>query len=195
MAAVIVIKELNGATPDLTTVSDILYGCLDQVNPLQRGTPDDYAPVPIPSSAQNYSFWKSHCLDLSSTFDDIRNFRVYFTDPSWTLGTGGTKTIGNKDSGDIGCLNADYEQAGGTPYVTGYAIADLTHGHSFYNGETVKTKTWSQWTSGTPGVFDAGAYISADQTKHVVTQVSIGVGAAGVRNTGGQMTFRFQQVD
>lgn len=194
MALTVTIKELNTATPTYTTVTDIKYGTADMVNPLQNGQAD-YYPIPIPGADLTNSYWKSHCLDLAGTFDDVRNGRVYFTDPAWTLGTNGVKIIGNRDSGDIGCADASYEQAGGSQGVDGYYIDDNTNGHTFYKSQTTPFKEWSQWTSGSPGTFDSSFYTSAGKTKHVVTQVRVGPSASAARQTGGTMTFKWTQVE
>lgn len=197
MALTFSIQEINGpaGSKTYTTVTEVRFGTKDQVDPIQAGTLNDFYPIPIPSSGLNYSFWKSICGDLSGTFTDFRNLRVYFTDPAWNLGTGGAKIIGNRDTGDIGCPDANYQQASGTDGQSGDAIDDATNGHAYYNGQTTPTKNWADWTSSAPGTVDSNPYTSPGKTQHVVLQVSVGPGADGSLQTGGQMTFRYQLVN
>lgn len=197
MALTAAIHEINGApaSKTYTAVTEVRYGTKDQVDPIQAGTTNNFFPIPVPSSGTNNSYWKSHCIDRSGTFTDFRNLKVYFTDPSWNLGTGGKKVIGNRDSGDIGCPDGSYQQAAGTEGTSGYYIADATNGHGYYKSQTTPTKLWGDWTSANPAPVDSNPYTSAGKTYHVVTQVVVGPTADNSLLTGGQMTFRYSVVN
>lgn len=194
MALTVAIHELNGAGKTYTAVTSVYYGTKDMVNPLQAGQLE-YHPIPVPPSGLKNSYWKNHCLDLSGTFDDHRNTRWYSADPGWPLGTGGVVIIGNRDSGDIGCPDASYQQALGVEDDSGYYLDDDTNGHAYYKDQTDPFQLWSEWTSGAPATVDSGYRTAAGKTKHVVTQVRVGPGATAARHAGGQFTFKWQQVD
>jgi len=168
MAATVEIREGNGSGPTWSVVTAARYCTADDYNP---GTSN---PIPIPSSGFNYSYWKSHCLNIAGgTFTKVSNIRWYPSSYSWTLGTNGEVRVGQRDSGDHGCPDASYDQATGTLGTSGDAIEDGTNGHSYYNGQTTPTTDISTYSETNKMQVDSGEYTSAGRTKHIVTQVKV----------------------
>lgn len=194
MAATLAIVEYNGASPGTpTTVTMVNFGTKDMLNPIVAGAAD-YNPIFRPSSGFNYSYWKSLGLKATGTFTDIRNIRwAVTTDPIWSLGTGGEKRIGNRDTGGIGCPLASYAQSIGTAGTTGNAIeAALTNGHAYYNAQTVPTKTWGSWPTSTPATIDSTPYTAAFTSNLAVLQLKIASDVTDANCallTGGQFEF------
>jgi len=158
-------------------------------------TADATNPIPIPTSGYNYSYWASICLDISGTFTQISNIRHY-SDGSigWTFGTGGELRRGNRDSGDVGCPDASYQQASGTPGTTGYAIEDATNGHAYYKTQTTPTKNIANDTSSNPAVVDSSTYTAAGKTKHIVLQVKVASDATQGTQSAEVLTFIYDEI-
>lgn len=179
MAATVSIQRITGApaSKTYTTVTNVRLRTDD------ANTQDLTNPVKKPTSGFNYSYWASICLDLSGTFSQISNIRHYSDGAiGWNLGTGGGLFRGNRDTGDIGCPDASYEQAGGTQGTTGYAIDDATNGHTYYNTQTTPVVDVSNDTSSSPAVVDSSTYTAAGKTKHIVLQAKVASDAtAGVQ--------------
>jgi hypothetical protein len=176
MVATVVVKEMNGSPINYTTVSvgsPARYKTKDEV------TSDLNYPCVIPADGLAYSYWKSHCLDLSDTFTRINNVRFY-TDgatSAWTYGTGGLVQIGQLDATPLvtaqGLTTAEYDDASGTEGTTGddlYAAG----GHLYYKtGVGAAPVDVADFTSIAPMIVDLGNHDAAEKTKHVVTQVVI----------------------
>jgi len=190
MAATVEVVEGNGATPTWTVITSARYCTSDTYNP---GT--NY-PCVVPSSGQNYSYWKHHALKLSGTFTKITNIKWY-TDGtiSWDLGTNGKVVVGIRDSGDNGCPPASYDQATGTEGTTGDYMADSTNGHSYYKDQTASPADVTNYTSSSPLDVDSTEYTSAtDATKAVVTQVIIDTDATQGAKSAETFTFRYDEI-
>lgn len=201
MAAALEIVQLTGDPYNETVVTAIGFGTEDMVDPIQEGTAD-FHPIARPSGAAGsgnyaYSFWVNTALrEPNGNFTDIRNIRWYVdTDPAWSLGTDGEKRIGNRDSGDIGCPLASYQQATGTVDETGDAIEDGTNGHAYYNGQTTPTVTWGTFPSGSPATLDSDPYTAAFTSKIAVLQLLVDTDAAYEYMTGGTLAFRASVVN
>lgn len=170
MAATVAVHEWTGVTPDSNEVSAVRLCTTDNYNP------GSTYPCVIPASDLYYSYWKHICLDLSGTFTTINNVRIY-TDGTlgWTLGTDGKVVIGQKDDpGEVdeghGCPVGSYDQSAGTAGTTGYALKDVTNGHTYYKGETAAVADLFSFTSGSPCTVDSADHSSAGQTKAAVIQ-------------------------
>jgi len=188
----VVIQEVNGAAGSqvYTTLTSARY-CTDD-----DATPGLSNPIPVPASGSfNFSFWKSHCLDISGTFTQVNNIRWY-TDGTinWTLGTSGRVYVGTKDTGDNGCPIANYAQATGTVGTTGHDIWDAANGHPYYKDETTKYTEAVSYTSASPLTVDTTNYTTASKSKIVVTQVSVDDDATQGAQPAEVYTFRYDEI-
>ena len=119
------------------------------------------------------SWWKSWTLDMSGSFTQIDNIKI-FTDGAigWNYGTGGKVQIGIRDAGDNGCPIASYERAAGST-ATGYDLDDAANGHDYYKDQTASPADISDYTDGAELVIDSDAYTGADKSKLIVTQLIV----------------------
>ncbi len=182
-----------------TETTTLNFGTKDIPNPNIPGDAD-YRPVARPASGFSYPFWLSAALsEQTGNFTDIRNIRVYFDNqptPDWALGTGGAKFIGNRDSGDIGCPQANYVQATGTENETGYYLADATNGHSYYNGQTTPIVDWTAMIGANNAkMLDSGPYTAIFMSKMAVLQFKVAPDATAQAFGGWQIVFRYQVVN
>ena len=192
MVATVSIKEITGSAGSPTyTLKD------DSSNPSRYYTADlaDSAstsyPIPIPTAGTNRSYWKSHCLDITSGPDtyikNVRYYQTWTTDPNtdWALGTNGDLIVGVSSSSvddcrtlSQGCPPASYEQATGTPGSTGDA---LESSHTYYAGTSGKYKSITYFSSQSSALMvQSGQVVGASGTGKsyiVVTQVLVGPGA------------------
>jgi len=193
MVATVNVQQINGAA------GSKVYSTITTSTRLQ--TKDQFAPtdttypVPIPSSGFKYSYWASICLDLAGTFTKINNVK-FWSDGSigWNFGTNGELRIGNRDSGDIGCPDASYQQALGVEGDTGYAIEDATNGHVYYKGQTTPTKKVDLWTSGSKAQVDSTDHTVAEKTKHVVLQVKVDTNATQGEQADETLYFSYDEI-
>ena len=187
MVATYDVQRITGTvgSPVRTTVTEARFRT-DDTNTL------DLTNAVLIDSATRYSYWMSICLLLGGTFSEISNLRIYCDgDIDWPLGTGGKLNIGNHDTGDIGVADASYEQASGTPGVTGNA---LEVSHSSFSGETTKSLDLNTILAGSPKLVDSTNYTAVGRTKHVVLQVETkSDGSSGVfdSGSGGDRTITF----
>jgi len=133
MAADVVVQEMNGAGPSYTTrgtaAGSTARYCTDD-----NAAPGLNNPIPIPDAGFNYSYWKSHTLEISGTaFTQVSNVQWYSEGtPTWTFGSGGEVRVGVRDAGDHGCPNGSYDQASGTVGSSGTPIEQASDGHAYY---------------------------------------------------------------
>lgn len=193
MVATVVVKEMNGSPVVYTTVDN-------GSNKARYKTKDEVAsdlnyPCVIPTSSYNYSFWKSHCLDISGTFTRVNNVRWY-TDGTigWTFGTGGGVFVGQRDAGDHGCPVANYQQATGVEGTTGHEIKDPTNGHAYYKGQTAPLANAQTFTSVSPCTIDTGNHDVAEKTKAVVTQLKLDTDAIQGVQPAETFTFMYDEI-
>lgn len=161
-------------------------------------TPQTTNPVVIPASTPPfyYSYWKAICLDLAGAGFTITNIRHYSNgDINWSWGTGGEIRRGNRDSGDIGCPDASYQQAGGSAGQYGYAIEDAvgSNGHAYYKSQTTPTADLNADLSASPPVVDAGPHTVAEKTKHIVVQIKVDSDAVQGLQTPKQLTWEYDE--
>jgi hypothetical protein len=176
------VQEITGDAggPTYTTISNRVRLFSDDVA-TNQGTPQATNPVVIPTSGFNYSYWKAVCLTITAGSGfTINNIRHYSNgDINWAFGSGGELRRGNRDAGDHGVPDANYEQADGTAGTTGYAIEDAGDGHTYYNGQTTPTADVNSDVVGSPPVIDSGDHTTTERCKHVVLQVKVDTAANG----------------
>jgi len=202
MTATIGIYQAYGGTdgnpasesPDLSSDSTRLQ-TKDQYNKT-----DTSYPIPIPAVGQyNYSYWIHVYLKITGgTYYNVFNVRFY---SSGTLGWGNDVTLlrGNRDSGDKGCPintgDVQYDLATGTDGTTGHAIADLSNGHDYYNGQTTKTADVMSDTAGSPATIDTtGLYEVTGKLKAVVLQTKVGNNASQGVKDDTILTFMYNEI-
>lgn len=189
MVATVTVTEMTGAGPTYTPVdgvgadpSVVRLFAADQAtaNPAQTTNP-----VIIPSSSFNYSYWKHVCLNLAGSGFIVSNIRHYSNgDITWTFGSGGAfnrgKKNGDKTAVAQGCPQGNYQQAGGSAGVTGYAIDVAVNGHAYYNGGGGDgVASVNSDTSASPALIDSASYAAAGYTNAVVLQVKCDTVANG----------------
>lgn len=181
MVATVIINESNGGTdgtPGATTRvdgqganagTDVRFATTDAYNPIAT------YPCVVPSSGDNYSYWKHISLGISGTFTTVNNINFY-TDGTigWTCGTGGGLYVGVRDAGDSGCpMDAEYDIATGTQGTTGDWMDHVTNGHGYYKDQTATPADASTYTSGSTLLIDSADYSAADESDATVLQCKI----------------------
>lgn len=195
MAATVKVVEATGSGPTFTEITNrVRLFTADQAT--NQSSPQLTYPIPIPSSGYNYSYWKHICLDVSGTFTKIDNIRHYCDgDIGWNLGTGGMLLRGNRDSGDIGCPQSEYDQATGTQGETGDYIGDTTNGHSYYKDQTTPTKNIEDDTESNPAVVDSEGLTAAGKTKFIVLQVKVASDAQSGVQPAETLTWKYDIIE
>lgn len=180
MVATYTISRLTGSGPTVTTVTNVRLRTDD------ANTADLTNPCLIDTVLRR-SYWASVALSFTGTYSQISNIRHYSDGTiGWTYGTNGKLIRGNRDTGDIGCPTASYQQATGTGGVTG---DDLVASHSYYSGQTTKSVTLQTDTSGSPALIDSTAYVADNKSKHIVLQVYVDTDATNGVQSAETMTF------
>ena len=148
-------------------------------------------PIPIPESGTNRSYWKSHCLDItsgpSSYIKNVKYYQTWTNNPhdDWSLGTNGNLIVGVSSSSvsdcitlSQGCSQSDYDQATGTEGQTGDAIETT---HSYYSSCPGKQMSITNFNSSDNALMvHSGQVVGAGETgksRIVVTQLIVGSGA------------------
>lgn len=166
MTATVAIKEINGSTVTLSTITQQRLCTMDSASPGESN------PCVVPSSGYYYSFWKTTVLYVSGSFTRVQNIRVFSSSglikSNWSLGTNGMVVIAVRDSGDNGLPvsttyhgSNQYAQATGTIGTTGNSIADATNGHPYYKGQTTKVTDLDGKISTSALLIDSTQYSSA----------------------------------
>ena len=188
---------MTGAGPTYTSITNRVRLFSDDVA-TNQSTPQTTNPVIIPASSYNYSYWKAVCLDLAGSGFIINNVRHYSNGDvtsTWHMGTDGKLQRGNRDSGDIGCPDGSYQQAGGVAGTTGYAIDDATdsYGHAYYKSQTTPTADVNSDVVGSPATVDSTTHTIAEKTKHVVLQAKIASDATQGTQTAVTLTWKYDE--
>jgi hypothetical protein len=175
MAENVVIKEMNGVFPGTGTALTSIVGRYCTSDTYNPGT--NY-PCKVPTADFYYSYWKTMYMDVSGTFNSIRDIYWYCdgnvaTDWGLDSANGGCLTIGKMNTGDNGILLSAYKQALGSEGVSGYAIGDPTNGHLSYRGQTYPAVDVDSYTASTPLLIDSSIYTAAFQSKAWVSQLKI----------------------
>lgn len=185
MVATVTIEEVNGGTdgnPGAHTRVDgqnhgngvdvdVRFATMDAYNPVAQN------PCIIPSSGDQYSFWKHLHLAIANGtgFTKINNIKFYSDGGiGWNCGTGGGLFVGLRDAGDNGCpMDTEYDVATGSVNTTGDWMDDVTSGHGYYNGQTANPASVADYTSGAPLEIDTTDHSAAGNAKAVVLQCKI----------------------
>lgn len=177
----------SDGSPNKTTASLLRYRTDD--SPTEQLTSN---PIPIPNSGLNHSFWIHNALAISGTFDQVSNIRFH-TDGSinFTYGTDGKVVRGNRDSGDHGVPESDYEVATGTIKETG---DDLGGNHSYFSGQSTPEVNVENDTSGSKATIDSNSYLSSTSTKAVVTQLDVDTDASSGVQSNETYTFTYDEI-
>lgn len=191
MAAVYAVQRYTGSgSGSAATVTNVRLRTDD-------ANTSDLANPCIIDTVVRYSYWASVNLNITGTFTQVSNVRHYSAGDlnTWTLGTAGRIQRGNRDSGDIGCPLASYQQAAGTVGTTGYAIDDAVNGHTYYNGQTTKVTNLNSDTSGSPATIDTSLYTTnPSNTKFVVYQAKIDTDATQGVMSAKTLTFKVDEI-
>jgi len=148
-------------------------------------------PIPIPDSGTNRSYWKSHCLDITSGpatyIKNVKYYQTWSNDPAtdWSLGSGGDLIVGVSSSSvtdcrtlSQGCPLANYDQATGTEGQTGDPLETT---HSYYSATPGKYMSITNFNSSDNALMvQAGEVVGSGETGKsylVVTQLIVGSGA------------------
>lgn len=138
-------------------------------------------PLRVPTSGTADSWWCSHRAKYSGAYTELSDFKLSSSGSiasAWALGTGGMVRIGTKLTGDSGCPDGSYQQAGGTTSpLTGYALDDVANGHAYYNNPvTDLVDNFDNYPAATPLLIDSGPYGPnvTGNTKHWCLQCRYG---------------------
>lgn len=198
MVATIVIKEANGGTDGApgskTRVdgqganagTDVRFCTADAYNPVATN------PCVVPSSGDNYSYWKHLFLDISGAFTTVNNINFY-TDGSigWACGTGGGLYVGTRTTGDNGCpMDASYEVATGTPATTGNSMA--TDHARYTTGGSVALA--GNYTSAATLLIDSSDYTTAAESNATVFQVKLHDDATSGTQSDETLTWTYDEI-
>lgn len=158
-------------------------------------------PIRIPSSGFNYSYWIHVYLKITAVdgMTQINNIQLYCDGAiGWIYGTGGEVRIGHRDAGDLGCpMDASYEVATGTVGTTGHKIEDGTNGHTYYNGQTVKTADIEDYVTGARATIDSTNHVGVGKCKAAVLQLKLDTVANGTiqgLQTGESLYFSYDEI-
>jgi hypothetical protein len=180
MAGTWIINQWNGASPGTKTAktSGTVRHATDDVS---YSTGSEANPIPIPASAQNYSFWSS--FRLESTVAPVTAFNniVVYTDGTNSSPTGVTW---RGQAANVGA-DAGYRQATGTVGTTGTLLNVTNH-----TGLTGAITDIFGWTSGSPKAL-AGSIGAAtgDFGDFLVYQIKVPSTVSGVSEITGETIF------
>lgn len=189
--ATVEIQQYHGVTPTHSTVTTPRMSTSD------TNAPGTSYPIPIPAADFNFSYWMSLALAITNIQDAtlLNNHKVYMDGAcGWALGTSGELNVGLRDSGDNGCPEGSYDQAGGTEGTTGYDIADDTNGHAYYKSQSPEEGALDGYTSGSPLTVDTGDHTIAEDFKHIVLQAKVDTDATRGAQTAETITFQYDEV-
>jgi len=180
----------SDGSPNKTSAATLRFRTDDSPN-----TIDNTNSIVIPTAGSNFSFWQHVALAISGTFTQVDNIRFHSDGTvGWTFGAAGELSRGNRDSGDHGCTEANYDVATGTPATTGDEINDAVNGHGFYEPETVSTADVDSDTSGSPATIDSAAHTSSESSKAVVLQVKLDSDATLGAQSSETLTFLYDEI-
>lgn len=202
MAAILVIYQLTGgADGGVGAVENVVATSTRFQTKDQFSIKDTAFRIPIPSSGFNYSFWIHIYLKITAVdgMTQINNIQLYCDgDIGWSFGAGGELRIGHRDVGDLGCpMDASYEVATGTVGTTGHSIEDSANGHTYYNGQTVKTANIEDYVTGARAMIDSTNHVAAGKCKAAVLQVKLDTlanGAVEGLQIGEPLTFSYDEI-
>lgn len=210
MAATVVIKEITGseANPTYTTKNTDIKSRYYTADIPDSGSTSYPIPIPTTYGKVNPSFWKTHCLQVTSGPEEyIKNIRYYqnwSSHPSssseWDLGypSGDVVigisglTIAQAREQTAGMPSSQYDQAHGAVGTSGARI-DLEH--TYYTG-AVSMYNFNSLANAFM-VFSGQAFSGSNKTGLsycVVTQVWVGSGASHGNKTDKTATWVYDEV-
>ena len=177
----------SGSVGTKTDVSNFRFRTDDSPD-----TIDTTNPIPIPDSGLNRSFWVHLAMNWSGTYDEISNIRFY-TDGSmdYDAGTDGVVNLGNRDSGDLGCPEDDYEPATGTEGTSGDDLGDT---HDYYSGQSTPETDAFGFTSDSPATIDSSSYTSDGSSYAAVVQLDVDTDASAGIQSNETYTFLYDEI-
>ncbi len=178
MAAVYTTERLTGIGPTATGFTNCRLHTDDTNN-------QDLTNPLLIAGVLKRSYGASIRLEFSGTFSQIDNIR-HFSDGSidFTHGTSGALQI---NSTPAGVTDAQYVQATGTPGDTGNELV------TYHTNVSAKTNINSH-TSGAPLTVDAGPYVVADNSNHVVLQQDLDTDGTQGLQTAETLTWRVDEI-
>ena len=190
----LVVQQYTGVTPDKDTVTTPRMSTSDDDNP---GTSN---PLPIPGAGITFSYWMTLHLTITNIQDaTLLNNHKFYSDGAcgWTLGTLGDLFIAQKTGADMGVPVANYDQATGTPGITGDDMNLEAGGHAFYKtGEATYSAPVAvdSLNSGAPMTVDAGDHTIAEAFKGIVLQAEVDTDAGRGAQAAETLTFQWDEV-
>lgn len=177
MTAIVEIVHTNGASPadnDITS-ANLRFDASDT-----SSTASTAAPIAIPTSGSNYSYWRCTRLKVTGgTFTQVDNIK-WFTDGGNGLGTGVTLNVGTSDS---------YTQATGSS-GTGTQLTDAN-----YTGGTLSTPADAFGkTSGSPLSVNGTLTTAGHTSDYVVLQLAVASTASPGTTSGETITWQYDEV-
>jgi len=203
MVATVGVYEGNGAGTDgfgtWTLITSGRYATVDAY------LPGDSNPCVVPTSGNNYSYWKNHRIAWTGIGTKISNIRWYTSGhiaTNWTPGASCGLFVAQKANGASvghGCPTASYQAAGGSVGETGYAIyaATASGGHVYYNptsSQPTPPVNADTFTSLAPLLVDPREYTTDTHSFHVVSQVMLGTDATQGDKPNETLTFRYDEI-
>ncbi len=189
--AAVEVQTWIGAGPTKATASSPRMHSKDIV------VADNTFPIPIPAAGFNFSYWMNLALTITNIQDAtvLNNHKVYMDGAcGWALGTSGELDIGQRDSGDNGCPDGDYDQATGTEGTTGYDLADDTNGHAYYKAQAPEEAALDSFTSGAPCTIDTQDLSAAGSFDHIVIQAKVDTDAVRGAQAAETITFQYDEI-
>jgi hypothetical protein len=168
MAETVVIGEYNGSPKAFASLANKIAR-LCTIDLAEPGT-DNSCKIPT-APAIYHPYWKSFSAHFSGDFGQVTNITVngdgnFATDWGLKPTDGGKVVIGYRLTGDNGCPLASYQQALGSPGVTGYAIDDGTNGHAYYKNPTYGgVMDFDDCDPSAPLLVDSGPYTAEFYSK------------------------------
>ena len=174
-AATVAVKELNGTAGSQTyTTCSSTASSYFRVSDAHGSSTPSYK-IPIPSSGQNYSYWKSYIAEVSANGDSntLDNWNFYLNDySSWTskLGSSGAVKAGQTSGGSYGISIGSYVQAVGQSDSNGWAGKELTADHTWISSVAAAPTSASEYdnrsitSTGSTNYFTLQIHVDTDAT-------------------------------
>ena len=174
-AATVAVKELNSTAGSQTyTTCSSTATSYFRVSDAHGNSTPSYK-IPIPSSGQNYSYWKSYCAEVTANGDGntLDNWNFYLADYSgWTskLGSSGAVKAGKSSGASYGLSIASYIQAVGQSDSNGWAGQELTAGHTWIGSVVAAPTTAAEYdnrsitSTGSTNFFTLQIHVDTDAT-------------------------------
>ena len=155
MPAVVFPQEINyNSGIVFTNNSNLIFGTQDIVLPVYPNN------LKCPTAGIKRSFWKSICLNFTSTFTSVTNIKLYSS--GGIMGTGVNLYIGDQSL----LTSSQYIAPTGIIGDTGNAMVG---NHTYITSKT----NFLSYVASSMKTVDSGIYYSAFRSKHAVLQIEI----------------------